>query len=154
MNLMDLIPVDLLPWLAQLVGIPYLKVVPTTDLNMTLGMSITVFLLIIFYSLKVKGPKEVIKESLFHPFGPWLMPFNLLLKLVEEFAKPVSLALRLFGNLYAGELIFILIALLPFYLQPFLSLPWAIFHILIITLQAFVFMMLTIVYMSMAHETH
>jgi F-type H+-transporting ATPase subunit a len=91
---------------------------------------------------------------MFQPFGPWLLPFNLLLKLVEEIAKPISLALRLFGNLYAGELIFILIALLPWYIQPFLSFPWAIFHILIITLQAFIFMVLTVVYLSMAHEDH
>jgi len=154
MNLMDLVPVDLLPWLASMVGIPYLKVVPTTDINMTLGMSLTVFLLLIFYSLKMKGISGVLKESLFHPFGPWLMPFNLLLKLVEEFAKPLSLALRLFGNLYAGELIFILIALLPWWLQPLLSWPWAVFHILIITIQAFVFMVLTVIYLSMAHESH
>ena len=154
MNLMDLVPVDLLPWLASLVGIPYLKVVPTTDISMTFGMSITVFLLIIFYSFKAKGFTGVMKESLLKPFGPWLMPANLALKLVEEFAKPISLALRLFGNLYAGELIFILIALLPWWLQPLLSWPWAVFHILIITIQAFVFMMLTIVYMSMAHEAH
>lgn len=154
MNFMDLIPVDLLPLIASWFGIPYLKVVPSTDLNATFAMSITVFALIIFYSFKVKGFKGVATETFLHPFGKWLLPFNVLLKLVEEFAKPISLALRLFGNMFAGELIFVLIALLPWYAQFLLSLPWAIFHILIITLQAFVFMMLTIVYLNMAHENH
>ena len=111
MNFMDLVPVDLLPALGLMVGIEYMKVVPTTDLNITFGMSITVFLLMIFYSIKIKGASGFAKELLLHPFGKWMIPFNFLLKLVEEFAKPVSLALRLFGNLYAGELIFILIAL-------------------------------------------
>ncbi len=154
MNFMDLIPVDLLPDIASWIGIPYLRVVPTTDLNATFAMSISVFCLIIFYSVKVKGGIGFAKEMLLTPFGPWLMPFNLLLKTVEELAKPVSLGLRLFGNLYAGELIFILIALLPWYVQPLLSFPWAIFHLLIITLQAFIFMVLTIVYLSLAHEEH
>ncbi len=154
MNFMDLLPVDLLPVVAGWMGVPYLRVVPTTDLNLTFAMSITVFLLMIFYSIKIKGAVGFAKELLFHPFGKWLLPVNLILKLVEELAKPISLALRLFGNLYAGELIFILIALLPWWLQFSLGLPWAIFHILIITLQAFIFMMLTIVYLSMAHEDH
>ena len=143
MNAMDLLPVDLLPGIASLFGIPNLRVVPTTDLNETFAMSISVFCLIIFYSIKVKGPIGFAKEMLLTPFGPWLMPFNLLLKLVEELAKPISLGLRLFGNMYAGELIFILIALLPWWVQPALSFPWAVFHILIITLQAFIFMVLT-----------
>ncbi len=154
MNAMDLLPVDLLPTIAALEGTPYLRVVPSTDLNATFAMSITVFLLIMYYSFKVKGPWEFTKDILLHPFGVWFIPFNLLLRLVEEFAKPISLALRLFGNLYAGELIFILIALMPWYLQPLLSFPWAIFHLLIITLQAFIFMVLTIVYLSMAHASH
>jgi F-type H+-transporting ATPase subunit a len=153
-NFMDLFPVDIFPAIGSLMGISYLRVVPSTDLNATFAMSISVFCLIIFYSIKIKGPWGFAKELLLQPFGPWLMPFNLLLKLVEEIAKPISLALRLFGNLYAGELIFILIALLPWYIQPALSFPWAIFHILIITLQAFIFMVLTIVYLSMAHEDH
>ena len=153
-NCMDLLPVDLLPMIGSLMGVEYLRSVPSTDLNATFALSISVFLLIIFYSIKIKGPWGFAKELLFQPFGPWMMPFNLLLKLVEEIAKPISLALRLFGNLYAGELIFILIALLPAFLQPVLSFPWAIFHILIITLQAFIFMVLTIVYLSMAHEDH
>ena len=144
-NFMDLFPVDILPSIGSLMGLPYLRVVPSTDLNATFAMSISVFFLIIFYSIKIKGPWGFAKELLLQPFGVWFMPFNLLLKLVEEIAKPISLGLRLFGNLYAGELIFILIALLPCYLQPVLSFPWAIFHILIITLQAFIFMVLTIV---------
>ena len=154
MNAMDLLPVDLLPGIAALVGIPYLRVVPTTDLNETFAMSISVFFLIIYYSIKIKGPIGFAKEMLLTPFGPWMIPFNLLLKLVEELAKPISLGLRLFGNMYAGELIFILIALLPWWVQPALSFPWAVFHILIITLQAFIFMVLTIVYLSLAHEDH
>ncbi|MCF8006875.1 MAG: F0F1 ATP synthase subunit A [Methylovulum sp.] len=153
-NFMDLFPVDILPLIASLMGVEYLRVVPSTDLNATFAMSIAVFFLIIFYSIKIKGAWGFAKELTLQPFGIWLLPFNLLLKLVEEFAKPISLALRLFGNLYAGELIFILIALLPWYVQPVLSFPWAIFHILIITLQAFIFMVLTIVYLSMAHEDH
>jgi len=154
MNFMDLFPVDLLPMIASFIGVEYLRVVPSTDLNATFAMSIGVFILIIFYSIKIKGVIGFGKELLFQPFGPWLMPFNLLLKVVEEIAKPISLGLRLFGNLYAGELIFILIALLPWWIQPALSFPWAVFHILIITLQAFIFMVLTIVYLTMAHEDH
>ncbi|MEN8260963.1 MAG: F0F1 ATP synthase subunit A [Pseudomonadota bacterium] len=154
MNVMDLIPVDLLPGIASVTGVEYLRVVPSTDLNATFAMSISVFFLIIFYSIKVKGGIGFAKEMLLTPFGPYMIPFNLLLKLVEEFAKPISLALRLFGNMYAGELIFILIALLPWYIQPVLSFPWAVFHILIITLQAFIFMVLTIVYLTLAHEDH
>ena len=177
MNFMDLVPVDLLPEIGVAMGIEYMKVVPTTDLNITVGMSITVFLLMIFYSIRIKGVGGFAKELFFHPFGKWMLPFNFLLKLVEEIAKPVSLALRLFGNLYAGELIFILIALFTLsagghtltetlsnlaspdtivylIIQVILGLIWALFHILIITLQAFIFMMLTIVYLSMAHEEH
>jgi F-type H+-transporting ATPase subunit a len=153
-NMMDLLPVDLLSLISSLMGIEYLRAVPSTDLNATFALSISVFILIIFYSIKIKGVFGFAKELTCTPFGPWMMPFNLLLKVVEEIAKPISLALRLFGNLYAGELIFILIALLPAFLQPLLSFPWAIFHILIIVLQAFIFMVLTIVYLSMAHEDH
>ncbi|MGB7387668.1 MAG: F0F1 ATP synthase subunit A, partial [Pseudomonas neustonica] len=159
MNLMDLIPVDFIPQLFHMAGVEYMKAVPTTDVNATLGMSLSVFALIIFYSIKVKGVGGFLGELTLHPFSSsniflkvLLIPVNLLLEGVSLLAKPVSLALRLFGNLYAGELIFILIALLPFWAQWALSVPWAIFHILIITLQAFIFMMLTIVYLSMAHE--
>ena len=177
MNFMDLVPVDLLPALGAAVGIEYMKVVPTTDLNITFGMSITVFILMIFYSIKIKGVGGFAKEIFLQPFGKWMLPFNFLLKVVEELAKPISLALRLFGNLYAGEMIFILIALFTlsagahtlgetfahlfapgtivlFVVQLILGLIWALFHLIIITLQAFIFMMLTIVYLSMAHETH
>ncbi len=155
MNLMDLIPVDFIPQIAEQLGAPYFKIVPTTDLNITLAMALGVFFLMIYYSIKVKGVKGFTKELTLQPFNHWaLIPFNLLLELVGLISKPISLALRLFGNLYAGELIFILIALLPWYSQWLLSVPWAIFHILVITLQAFIFMMLTIVYLSMAHEDH
>ena len=161
MNFMDLIPVDLIPYAAELVGIPYMKVVPSTDVNVTFGLSLSVFALIVYYSIKIKGVSGFAKELAFQPFSSdnlgvqlLLAPFNLILEVVNLLAKPFSLGLRLFGNLYAGELIFILIALLPFWGQWLLSVPWAIFHILVITLQAFVFMMLTIVYLSMAHEHH
>ncbi len=161
MILMDLLPVDLLPLIASYMGVEYLRVVPTADLNLTFSLSISVFLLVIFYSIKIKGFGGFFKEIATVPFKSesiWmkilLFPANLLLKLVEELAKPVSLALRLFGNLYAGELIFILIALLPWWAQWMLGGPWAIFHILIVVLQAFIFMVLTIVYLSLAHESH
>ncbi|MEZ5497989.1 MAG: F0F1 ATP synthase subunit A [Steroidobacteraceae bacterium] len=169
-NFMDLMPVDLLPGVAHGIGLEHLKVVPSTDLNITFGLSLTVFALVIYYSIKVKGLGGFASELLFHPFGKWLMPFNLLLNLIEHLARPVSLALRLFGNLYAGEMIFLLIALLTLSFgfgalgsfggllatvgQLLLGLVWAIFHILVIMLQAFIFMMLTIVYLSMAHEHH
>lgn len=154
MNFMDLVPVDLLPRLAGLLGFHYLRVVPTTDPNLTFSMSLTVFFLILFYSIKIKGVGGFAKELTCTPFGLAFLPVNLILKVVEEIAKPLSLALRLFGNMYAGELIFILIALLPWWIQWPLGGVWAIFHILIITLQAFIFMMLTIVYLSLAHESH
>ncbi len=153
-NFMDLIPVDLLPSIAAFFGIPYLRAVPSTDLNSTFGLSISVLLLLYYYGFKVKGIRNCTIEILTHPIGKWFMPFNLLLRIVEDLAKPISLGLRLFGNLYAGELIFILIALLPWWMQFVLGWPWAVFHILIITLQAFIFMVLTIVYLSMAHEDH
>ncbi|BBI69696.1 hypothetical protein PKHYL_38870 [Psychrobacter sp. KH172YL61] len=168
MNLMDLIPVDFIPGLAGQVGAAmghdphhvFFKIVPTTDPNITLGMSFSVFALIIFYSIKEKGLGGFIGELTLHPFSAKnpivqaiLIPINFILEAVTLIAKPVSLGLRLFGNMYAGELIFILIALMPFWIQWALSVPWAIFHILVITLQAFVFMMLTIVYMSLASST-
>jgi len=154
MNLMDLIPVDYLPLLGQAAGIEHLKVVPTTDMNVTFAMSLSVFVLIIFYSIKIKGVGGFVKELTMNPFNHWSMiPFNFLLEGVALIAKPISLALRLFGNMYAGELLFILIALLGYYQLP-LYFPWAVFHILVITLQAFIFMMLTVVYLSLAHEDH
>jgi len=155
MNFMDLIPVDLLPWVAAHLGVDYLKVVPTTDPNLTFALSISVFFLIIGFGIKKKGFVGFSKDYTMAPFkSVWAMPINIVLEGVGLIAKPISLSLRLFGNLYAGELIFILIALLPLYVQWTLSLPWAIFHILIITLQAFIFMMLTIVYLSLTAEDH
>jgi len=150
MNFMDLIPVDFLPSVMKLFGVNYLRVVPTTDLNLTFGMSLSVFFLVLYYSIKIKGIGGFSWEFATHPFGIKFLPVNLVLKIVEELARPISLSLRLFGNLYAGELIFI--ALLPWWIQWPLGTVWAIFHILIITLQAFIFMMLTIVYVSLAHE--
>jgi F-type H+-transporting ATPase subunit a len=152
MNTMDLVPVDWLPSLFHAMGVDYLKVVPTTDPNATFGMSIGIFILILYYSVKEKGLGGFVGELTLHPFGKWMLPANLFLEGVNLLAKPVSLALRLFGNMYAGEMIFILIALLPFWIQWSLSLPWAIFHILIVLLQAFIFMTLVIVYMDMAHQ--
>ncbi len=156
MNLMDLIPVDFLPHLATLMGIPYLRVVPTADLNITLAMALGVFALILYYSFKMKGAVGFVKELTLQPFNHWaFIPINLILELVTLISKPVSLGLRLFGNMYAGELIFILIAgLLPWWSQWMLSLPWAIFHILVITLQAFIFMVLSVVYLSQSSEKH
>lgn len=165
MNLMDLIPVDFLPALAGMVGESafgmdshdvYMKIVPTTDINLTAALAVGVFLLMIAYSIRIKGIGGFIKELTLHPFSTdnkvamlFLIPCNLLLETIALFAKPFSLALRLFGNLYAGELIFILIGAIGLMQLP-LHFVWAVFHILVITLQAFVFMMLTIVYLSMA----
>jgi F-type H+-transporting ATPase subunit a len=135
-------------------------VVPTTDLNLTFGMSFTVFLMMLAFHFKFKGVRGLLKEELTVPFGKYLFPVNLLFRIIEDIAKPISLALRLFGNMYAGEMVFILLAVLmgvSYWWIPagaVLSLGWALFHILIITLQAFVFMMLTVVYMSMAAEHH
>lgn len=167
MNAMDLFPVDFLPSAAHSIGVEHFKFVATTDPNLTFGMSLSVFTLMIIFNFRYKGGGGFLKEALTVPFGPWLAPVNLLFRLIEDVAKPISLALRLFGNMYAGEMVFILLAL-PAALIPVqlswsavlwpismgLSIVWAIFHILIITLQAFVFMMLTIVYMSMASESH
>jgi F-type H+-transporting ATPase subunit a len=162
MNLMDLIPVDWLPLAGSAAGVPYLKVVPTTDVSVTFAMSLSVFLLTIYYSLKVKGPIGFTKEFTMHPIAPatkgigllaapLVIAFNLVLEVVAFLSKPLSLSLRLFGNMYAGELIFILIALIGIWQLP-LHFLWAVFHILVITLQAFIFMMLTIVYLSQAHD--
>lgn len=181
MNAMDLIAVDLVPTIATLFsGVSYqdmqtgnnnffFKIVPTTDLNAPIGMALTVFAMMIFFSIKNKGLFGFIKELSFHPFepkfsgvgllfAPVLMAVNLLLEVVSLIAKPISLGLRLFGNMYAGEIIFILIAIMygaGFFLGSLagvLQWAWAVFHILIITLQAFIFMVLTIVYMDMAHQ--
>ena len=164
MNLMDLIPVDWIPGLAGLAGIPYMKVVPTTDVNITFGMSISVFVLIIFFTIKNKGVGGFVRELTMHPIAPptkgagliaapFIIAFNFVLESVSLLAKPLSLSLRLFGNMFAGELIFILIALLGVWQLP-LHFGWAVFHILIVTLQAFIFMMLTVVYLTLASEEH
>lgn len=160
-NTMDLIPVDLLPAIASLFGVPYLKVVPSTDPNATFALSITIVVLTYVYAFKANhGALGLVKAMGSHPFEAeklWakvlLFPINFALKVVEDLAKVISLALRLFGNLFAGELVFILIALLPFFVQFLPGGAWAIFHILVVTLQAYLFMILTIVYLSMA-EAH
>lgn len=156
MNLMDLLPVDLFSWIISLFSDSphaYFRVVPTADPNVTFALSITVFLLVIFYNIRAKKV-GLLKEVLSAPFGIWLFPLNIFFRVIDEVVKPISLSLRLFGNIFAGELIFILIALLPWWFQWTLGGVWAIFHILIVLIQAFVFMMLTVVYLNMAQEAH
>jgi F-type H+-transporting ATPase subunit a len=175
-NFMDVVPVDLLPAVARGAGFEHLKVVPSTDLNATFALSLTVFILIIFYSIKMKGLGGFIGELTLQPFRAKnffvqaaLVPVNLLLESVTFLARPVSLSLRLYGNLYAGEMIFLLLAVLTLrgisalssvggwamLIGQFgLGLLWAAFHLFVITLQAFIFMVLTVVYLAMAHEHH
>ena len=176
-NIMDLVPVDLLPAAAHEAGFQHLKVVPSTDLNATFAMSLTVFVLIIYYSIRMKGFLGFVSELTLHPFSAknvflqaLLVPVNFLLESVTLLARPVSLSLRLYGNLYAGEMIFLLIAVLTLshglqslatfsgwvwiVAQLILGLVWSIFHVLIIVLQAFIFMVLTIVYLALASEHH
>jgi len=172
MNAVDLIPVDFLPTAIEKVfHVGHFRVVATADANATFAMSLTVFVLIFVFNFKFKGVGGFLHEIFTAPFGPWLAPVNFILRVIEEFAKPISLALRLFGNMFAEEVLFILLALLGgawqahnfgsflvgstgILAQVLLSLGWAIFSCLIITLQAFIFMMLTIVYLSMASESH
>ncbi len=170
MNALDFLPVDLFAALFSLLGvdhiISYHRVVPTADLNGTLGIALGVLALMIYYSIKIKGLGGWIHELFSAPFGPWMAPFNLLLNIIEYAAKTISLGMRLFGNMYAGELVFLLIALLGasaamslggsflFLGHVIAGSIWAIFHILIVVLQAFIFMMLTLVYMGQAHEGH
>jgi F-type H+-transporting ATPase subunit a len=176
-NFMDLLPVDLLPDVARGIGLGHLKDVPSTDLNIVFGLSLTVFALIIFYSIRMKGLGGFIAEFTLHPFSSnnllvqaLFVPVNLLLESVMFFARPISLALRLYGNLYAGEMVFVLIALLTLtsgyhaltsvggwalvILQFILGLGWTLFDLIIGLLQAFIFMMLTVVYLSQAYEHH
>ena len=175
-NAMDVLPVDLLPWIAHGVGIGHLKVVPSTDLNATFAMSLTVFILIIYYSIKTKGLGGFLGELTMQPFSaknPFLkvllVPANLVLEIVPLLARPISLSLRLYGNLFAGEMIFLLLAVLSLrgveqlasfsgwffvVMQFLLAFVWAVFHLLVITLQAFIFMVLTVVYLAMAQEHH
>lgn len=160
-NAMDLVPVDFLPGTAAVFGVPYLKVVPSTDINATLALSLTVMTLAYIYGIRANhGPLGMLKSMGSHPFEAnsallkaILFPINFLLRLIEDLAKVISLALRLFGNLFAGELVFVLIALLPIFVQFLPGGAWAIFHILVVTLQAYIFMILTVVYLSMA-EAH
>jgi F-type H+-transporting ATPase subunit a len=175
-NAMDILPVDLLPYIAHGAGIEHLKVVPSTDLNITFAMSLTVFILIIYYSIKVKGIGGFVSEFTMQPFvakNPLLkvllIPANLVLEIVPFLARPISLSLRLYGNLFAGEMIFLLLAALTLHgmsqlgsvggwallvAQILLAFLWAVFHLLVITRQAFIFMVLTIVYLAMAQEHH
>ncbi|WP_419207405.1 F0F1 ATP synthase subunit A [Photobacterium leiognathi subsp. mandapamensis] len=159
MNMIDLIPVDFVPTLARELGFTHFRDLPSADVNvpmsMSMSMAIGVFILIIGYTLKNKGLVGFIKELTTQPFEhPLLYPVNFVLELVTLISKPISLGLRLFGNMYAGEMIFILIALMPWWIQWALSVPWALFHILIVFLQAFIFMVLTVVYLAMATEEH
>jgi F-type H+-transporting ATPase subunit a len=175
-NAMDVLPVDLLPWIAHGAGYEHLKVVPSTDLNVTFAMSLTVFILIIYYSIKTKGLGGFVAELTLQPFvakNPFvkalLVPANLLLEIVPFLARPISLSLRLYGNLFAGEMIFLLLATLSLHgvaqlgtfkgwfflvVQLILAFAWGVFHLLVITLQAFIFMVLTVVYLTMAQEHH
>jgi F-type H+-transporting ATPase subunit a len=175
-NAMDVLPVDLLPAIGQGLGVEHLKVVPSTDVNVTFAMSLTVFVLIIYYSIKMKGLGGFIAEFTLQPFSSnntivkvILVPFNFILEIIPFLARPLSLSLRLYGNLFAGEMIFLLLAVLTlqgvhqlahfsgwaFLVAQFvLAFVWAVFHLLVITLQAFIFMVLTVVYLSMAHEHH
>ena len=176
MNAMDLFPVDLFPYIWQKIfgaaghdpEHAYMRVVPTADLSITMGLSLSVLLVCLFYNVKIKGLGGWVHELFTAPFGshPLLWPFNFLMQIIEFVAKTVSHGMRLFGNMYAGELIFLLIALMggAFSLNAtgiglaighiIAGSAWAIFHILIITLQAFVFMMLTLVYIGQAHDAH
>lgn len=174
-NLMDLLPVDLVPWIVSMitgttymVGSPALRIVPSTDLNATIALGLTVLILTYFFGITHKGPRKFLGDILFHPFGkfPLIVPFNVVFRLIEDLAKPISLSLRLFGNMYAGELLFILMALtipnlaqldwgvLSVIVYPLLNMVWSIFHILIVVLQAFIFMTLTVVYLALASDDH
>ena len=173
MNLMDLLPVDLVPWIANgfqssvaYGPVHYFKVLPIADVNAPMGMALGIVVLIHYYSIKKKGLGGFLGELTLQPLGKWAMPFNILIEIPGFYAKKIALVLRLYGNLFAGEMIFILIAL--FYGAFFdslygavlgvfgvlLHLAWAIFHVLIIALQAYVFMILTVVFLNQAHETH
>ncbi|MBA3476816.1 MAG: F0F1 ATP synthase subunit A [Lautropia sp.] len=173
MNTLDLLPVDLVPWLLGLVGISYQRIVPTADLNGTMSLSLVVLGTTLYYGVKIKGGGGFVHELFTAPFGagpssgigivlkPVLWVVNFGMQIIEYLARAVSLGMRLFGNMFAGELVFMLIALLGatatvwgFGLHFVMGLAWAIFHILIIVLQAFIFMMLTLVYIGQAHEHH
>jgi len=167
MNTMDLLPLDLPGSIAALFGAHYFRVLPTADLNGTIAMALVVLLLVIVFSIRAKGLGGYLHEWVAAPFGVWFAPANVLLNAVELLSKPVSLGMRLFGNMFAGELLFMLIALLGFavagltassiaffVMQVALGSAWAIFHILIVLLQAYIFMVLPVVYIAMAEEHH
>ena len=154
MNFMDLIPVDLIPYLATFFDIEYFRAVPTADLSLTFGMSISIFLLIIFESIRSHGIGAYLYEIAAHPFSIYLFPLNIVLRVAEDLAKPLSLALRLFGNMFAGELIFFLIALTPWSIQWLLGWLWLGLHLFVISIQAFIFMILSIVYLGIARSSH
>ncbi|MGI4848476.1 MAG: F0F1 ATP synthase subunit A [Janthinobacterium lividum] len=165
MNSLDFLPVDMFSSAFHYLGLdnvfPHHRVVPTADLNGTMGIALGVLAMMLYYSVKIKGFGGWMHELFAAPFGIWMAPFNLLLNIIEYAAKTVSLGMRLFGNMYAGELLFLLIALLGSMATTFgfvghviAGSLWAIFHILIVLLQAFIFMMLTLVYIGQAHEGH
>lgn len=153
MNFMDLIPVDLLPFLASKLDVHFFRAVPTADLSMNFALSLGVLFMIHVESMKVHGFKDYIWEILSHPFSIYLFPVNVAIRILEEFAKPLSLAMRLFGNMFAGEMVFFLIAVSPIYLQWIAGWFWLGLHILIITLQAYIFMLLTIIYIGIARNS-
>lgn len=153
LNVFDIIPVDLFPRFTLFFGVGDFRPVATADPNLTFALSFSVFLLTLFCNFKAKGLGGFSKEVFCSPFGVWFAPFNFAFRVIEECVKPLSLSLRLFGNMFAGELIFVLIALMPWWSQWTVGSIWSIFHVLIILIQAFVFMMLTIIYISMAHES-
>jgi len=154
MNFMDLIPVDLIPFIASKLSLEYFRAVPTADLSLTMGLSMSVFFLILFESIRSHGFGGFLKDVVSHPFSIYCFPANILFRIIEEAAKPISLALRLFGNMFAGELIFFLIALTPLWMQLFLGWMWLGLHLFVITLQAFIFMILSIVYLGIARSSH
>ena len=160
MNMLKFIPADFIAKPLEWLGVPYWKPVPTADVNATLGMSLSVFFLMLFFALRAKGLGGFTKEFLTAPFGKWMMPFNLILNIVEWLSKPISLAMRLFGNMFGGEIVFLLIwvlggaGIVGMLGGAVFGLGWMLFHLLVIPLQAFIFMMLTIVYLSMAAESH
>ncbi len=160
MNLIKMIPADFIALPLEALGIPYWKPVPTADVNATLGMSISVFFLMLFFALRAKGLGGFTKEFLTAPFGKWMMPFNLILNIVEWLSKPISLAMRLFGNMFGGEIVFLLIwvlgsaGIMGAIAGGAFGLGWMLFHLLVIPLQAFIFMMLSIVYLSLSEDAH
>ena len=160
MNLLKMIPADFIAKPLELMGVHYWKPVPTADVNATLGMSISVFFLMLFFGLRAKGVGHFTLEFLTQPFGKWMLPFNLILNIVEWVSKPISLAMRLFGNMFGGEIVFLLIWVLGgagiagMFAGAAFGFGWMIFHLLVIPLQAFIFMMLSIVYLSLSEDSH